>query len=44
MKLFRNTEIKVVAECQLLDFGIDLMSFQLDKRTNKFLDIHDRCT
>jgi len=40
MKLFRTTDIHVVAECQPY-FGFDLPSVQLARRTTTFLDRTD---
>jgi len=37
MKLFRTTDIQVVAECQSY-FGLDLPSVVLARRSAKFLD------
>jgi len=37
MKLFKTSDIHVVAECQEL-FGFDLPSVQLARRTKKFLE------
>ena len=37
MKLFRTSDIQVVAQCQE-EFGFDLPSVQLARRRKKFLD------
>jgi len=40
MKLFKTSDIHLVAECQEL-FGFDLPSVQLARRTKKFLEKFD---
>jgi len=42
MKLFRTTDIQVIAECQAY-FGFNLPSVELARRSAKFPDSYNRC-